>query len=532
MTPIAVHGAWRRLLLAAAVTGLIALVAGWTLPDDTTAGVPVAEHPFYSMPFGDHNPFSPSEWRTVDGRFVNWRAVPSARACAACHRQEFMEWNTSVHAVSDLDLIYDGSVVHNTMHARAAEGIGDQKGRWCEACHNPMGVLSGAVNPVTSVQETEALEEGVTCIVCHTASDPAPLAGNGALTSNLSTVSSHVHPALIMAAPERHARDMQARRDAPHMGQSPLCGACHTEIRPPEVNGDTPLHLQDTFAEWRHSPWAKRGIQCQDCHMARDPGAFIEALKRGEPPPHEVSHRIVGANYLLTDPTLPGNLMTRLRAGAPTGINRLFDGAEYRHQMGATRAQVGGLLRAAAELSISAGRKDGILSIQVGVTNAGAGHALPTGPLDQRHMWLELVVEDANGRSVHHSGAFDATTGTVAADAPMWVKEVTDTQGAPELRHTLFDADRLRYPHKPIPAGQTQTIDYPVALPPTARGPFRIHARLWYRLGFQPVLENIREAGLDDLDGVVIPPLLLQEATATITPALEARAPAITEENS
>lgn len=514
---------WRPFGLASA--GCMALGAAlWAaLPPDKDLSVVVArDMPFYSLPFGDH-PFAPGEWKTADGGLVNWRGVPSARSCGECHRREFMEWSASMHAISDRDLIYDASVQENVTASHAGTQHGIEKGRWCESCHNPLGTLTGFVTPLPSVQETEALEEGVNRIVCHTATHPEPLAGNGALTSHINDVRRTIHPAMIMAAPSRHALDMQARRDAPHMGESGLCGACHTEIRTPAVAGQHALHFQETYDEWRRSPFAAQGVQCQDCHMARDPASYIEALKRGERPRKTVSHRIPGNNYLLSDADLPGNLTHALRGGSPGGINRLFERAEHHDELRETRRQVLGLLEAAAELSIhAADASDGSLALAVEIRNTGAGHALPTGPLDQRHMWLEVEILDSTGQTLHHSGAFDDTSGAIDPAAPIWVKHMLDDAGRIDLHHILFDTDRLIYPRKPIPAGAAERIGYAVTLPPGARAPYTIRARLWYRLAFEPILENIERQGLGEIK-VIIPPVLMQAAEHVLQPDTLAR---------
>lgn len=525
--------AWRRLLyaLAAACLGIAAAALLLPPPDDLRVDV-ARDMPFYSLPFGA-NPFAPAELRTPDGTLVNWRSVPSSRSCGECHLREFMEWNASMHAISDRDIIYDSTVLENTTASRAAAHHGTEKGRWCEGCHNPLGVLTGFVSPVTSVQETEALEEGVSCVVCHTATHAVPLAGNGAFTSHLNGLFRHLHPAVIMAAPSRHARDMQARRDVPLMGSSDLCGACHTEIRPTAVAGEEPMNFQDTYDEWRRSPWAQAGVQCQDCHMAREPAAYIAALRRGERPARQVSHRMPGNNYLLSNPAL-GGLTTLLRGGSPTGVNRLFDRRTWEAELGTTHRQVTELLRAAAELRVAAERDDaGQLIVEATVRNAGAGHALPTGPLDQRYMWLEVEVADAAGRTRFHRGAFDEKTGVTDPQATAWVKLLTDAAGELDLRHILFDSDRLAYPRKPIAAGAEDRVAYTVPLPADAAGPWQVRVRLWYRLAFQEILQNIDRQGLGNTAGVIIPPLLMQEATATVPSArVRAAAPSGQEETS
>lgn len=510
------YSGWRRVILSIVLSGLCIGVGYAFLPADRDLGVAVKDLPFYNLPFGS-NPFAPGELKTPDGKLVNWRGIPSARDCAGCHRQEFMEWNTSLHAISDKDVIYDAAVTRNAGRTHAAGNIGDEKGRWCESCHNPLGTLTGAVNKIMAVQETEAIEEGVNCIVCHTASHPEPLAGNGALTLAINHYFRHLDQSLIAAAPSRHAKDMQARRQSPHMGESGLCGACHTEIRPTDVNGQHRLDFQATFEEWRVSEFRQKGIECQDCHMARDPAAAIAAYKRGERPPRGVSHRFIGGNYLLTNPNLPGNLVTELRAGSPGGLNSLFRRDEYAKELDTTNQQVLGLLQSAADLKVEVqpGAPDQ-LGVAVVVHNTGAGHALPTGPLDQRHMWLELEVTDASGKTLLHSGAFDSKTGQVAKDAVMWVKHMDDHEGKRDLRHTLFDVEHLSYPRKPIPAGGSQRVDYTVKLPKAARSPFQVKARLHYRIAFQEILDNIKEEDMGDYTHIVIPPVTIAQASASV----------------
>ncbi|MDR2030687.1 MAG: cytochrome c family protein [Azoarcus sp.] len=524
-----------RFLLTFVAALLLALALDHILPRPPDLAVDAREDlPFYSTPFGDgHSPFYPAELSTPDGKLVNWRAVPGALSCGECHRKETLEWAASMHAISDLDLIYESTVQENTNATRASRAHGVEKGRWCEACHNPLGTLTGAVTPANSVQEIAALEEGTACVVCHTVNRAEPLAGNGALEVDINGIFRYNHPALIAAAPSRHARDMRARREQPLMGSSALCGACHTEIRPTSVNSATPpLNLQDTYDEWRHSPWAKADVQCQDCHMAANPGNFVAALKRGERPRKTVSHRIAGNNYLLADTSL-GSLLHALRGGSPPGLNRLYDRATFNRELDKTHANIVALLREAAELKVDAlpdAPVDGALHLRVAITNVGAGHALPTGPLDQRYLWLEVEARDIRGNVIFHQGAFDAKNGEEDPQAVRWIKEVRDMAGRPERRHLLFDAFTLHYTRKPIPPGQSDTLAYRIPLPPDTQGAVTVDVRLWYRLAVQDILENIPRQGLGNVDGIIIPPLLMEEASYTALPrAQSATAPRMPE---
>ncbi|MFT3822173.1 MAG: multiheme c-type cytochrome [Rubrivivax sp.] len=504
---------WTPRLLAGSAACAALLAGAVLLPAPAALPVPLPQGmPLYSLPFGS-DPFAPGQWRTPGQQLVNWRAVPSATGCGSCHVREFMEWNTSMHAVADRDLLYDAAVQTNVTRTQAARRHGDEKGRWCESCHNPLGTLTGAVTPLRSVQETAALEEGVNCVVCHTASHARPQQGNGALQSNLDAVLHMRHPALLAAAPSRHARDMQAASRAPQMRDSALCGACHTEIRPTTVSGDAPMHFQDTYEEWRRSDYARRGVQCQHCHMAEDPAAAIGRLQRGEPARVRVSHRMPGANHLLTDPELPPALLHALRGGSPAGLNRQFGSARFAAELQRTRDQALGLLRAAARLDLRWLARDAAApTLRVTVANAGAGHALPTGPLDQRHMWLEVEVRDAQGRLLLHSGGFDARRGQVDPQAVIWAKQMHDAQGRLDRRHLLFDVQRLSYTRAPIAPGQSQQVDYTLPTSVSAGAPLQVRARLWYRLAHQDLLLNIETTGAP-VPEIIVPPVLMTEAT-------------------
>lgn len=473
--------------------------------------IPNVDVPFYSMPWND-NPFYPAEITTSDGKLANWQTVPSAEFCGQCHIQEFKEWVSSIHSVSGPDLIYELTADLNVDAHKSRQGV--EKGRWCESCHEPLPVLMGEVTPIQAVGPSDAAKEGVTCIVCHTAVKAEPLAGNAALTLDLNHLNDYLDPALIMAAPAEHARQMQAKSHNPLMGRSELCGACHTEIRPTVVNGDEPMHLQETFDEWRRSPYAKMDIHCQDCHMHPNPADYVAELKRtGQKPARpEVSHRFVGLNYLLTESDLPANLVTFLRGGHPPGG---IATAAWKADLKVQQGLIFDLLQQAADLTIQApetAQPGQDLALDLVVTNSGAGHNLPTGPLDQRFMWLELRLTTTAGQEIYHSGWFNEQTGEVDPESVMYLKILRDKKGQPITRHILFNAETLEYTRKPIPPQASDTVPYTIELPANLRGPLKVEAKLWYKLALQEIVKyNLK------LD-VIVPPVLLAEAALEIPP--------------
>lgn len=509
-------------LTSVVLFGVLTLVVPW----ERNTGVDVAEDlTNYSMPWTNNSPFYPSEWQIEGNKLIDWRGVPSATYCAECHRKEYKEWASSIHAITGPDVIYENAITVNELGSEHGGDLATEKVRWCDGCHEPLGILAGEGTPLPVVGPNEALEEGATCIVCHTAVASQPLIGNGALTLKFNEMHRYLDPALIMAAPEEHAIAMQAKTHNPLMGQSEMCGSCHTEIRPTRVNGDFPLHLQETFDEWRLSDYAEAGIQCQDCHMHPDPAAYIAGLKRGERPERVVSHRFVGNNYLLTASDMLGAKIAELRGGWVPGRNVFMSGDEWLADLQVQQDLIVKLLQVAADIRIEHKNTDSAgTDLEVIVTNSGAGHYLPTGALDQRHMWVQLIATDSDGNVVYDNGWFDDETGEIDPEAVIYIKEMRDADGSLNTRHILFDIDTLSYTRHPIRPNESDHIPYRIELDQPVKGPLKLEAKLWYRLALQDILKNIAEYQNPplsfDIEQVVIPPVLMVE-TAVVLPFVD-----------
>lgn len=501
----------RHLLLVAAASALVfAAIMLWLAPPPALG----EKQPFYSLPW-NNNPFHPGNLRTTNGKQVDWRGIPSGEQCAGCHQAEFREWAASMHAITGNDVLYESSIRQNERSSLNAKGLGTEKIRWCDSCHEPLGILTGASTPLPAIGPNEALEEGAGCILCHTSVAARPKEGNGGLTVAMNELRRYLDPSLIMAAPAEHVRSMRSTRHDPLLATSAFCGACHTEIRPKEIAGTAPMHFQETFDEWQRSPYAKQGVECQSCHMAKDPAGYIAALKRGERPAKTVSHRFIGNNYLLNDTSLPNDLVFALRGGSPPGTNRQFSRNQFKAELDEQRRQVLDFMQQAADLRIG-GALDGTqASIRVDVHNSGTGHDLPTGARDQRYMWLELIVSDKQG-VLHRQGKFDLQKKAEDPQAVKWLKVMRNIEGKTDKRHVLFDVQDYSYTRKPIPAGSVDHVDYRIELPRQPIGPLQIEAKLWYRLALPEILHNAKDQLQIELEHP-IPPILMKSAQGQLT---------------
>jgi hypothetical protein len=137
-------------------------------------------------------------------------------------------------------------------------------------------------------------------------------------------------------------------------------------------------------------------------------------------------------------------------------------------------------LQSAAELTLIPPETvvpSNIATLGVKVTNVGAGHNLPTSLTEVRQMWIELVVTDAQGATVYHSGSMD-DEGNIDPKAKMFNARAVDVKG----KHTYkpWEINRFEY-NNTIPPKGSSTTDYTFLVPVGVKGPLKVSATLHYR---------------------------------------------------
>ena len=477
-------------VVAFAVFGLLAAFA----PRPPPVGVALSDVPYYRLPFGPDaagkdRPFWPSRLESATGLFSDPARLPSSAECAACHRQEFQEWAGSLHAIADRDLVYEATVEANEDIVRHTE-----QGRFCEGCHAPNEMLAGRVTRFVSVPPSEALTEGVACITCHTATHADPLKGNGAITLAYGRAEAErdgPQGAALLADPRAHLAAYGAPDTTALMKGGDACGACHTEIYDRSMSkADVVQTVQSTFVEWRDSWYGRNGVTCQDCHMAADPAAQVMALREGRiGKPARYSHRFVGANHVLVDTRL-GDALSVLRGGLLPGMDAAATRATLEEQARLTEA----FLRAAAGLELrSVERSAEGLRLEITVKNLGAGHNLPTGVNDQKHMWLEVVLTDAAGQTVFASGQAAERLGAEDPEAIAWIEHFLDPSGGRITDHLTFATAEVVWKRQPIPARGEEVVSYDVPLAANMRGRLHLRVKLLYRIALPDLIyANLR----------------------------------------
>jgi hypothetical protein len=188
-------------------------------------------------------------------RFTALEASLHPEACGTCHVAQYADWRTSLHAAAM------GPGVAGQLVEMAESDPAGATG--CYACHGPVAEQSPLVRAPRGRADAPAgftvnpafdpvlRGKGVVCAGCHVRSHErfGPPRRDGSLTS---------------PAPRESLPHAGATR-TPAFLAAEFCRGCH-QFGPdgPSLGGKL---LQDTYAEWKASRFAREGVQCQDCHM-------------------------------------------------------------------------------------------------------------------------------------------------------------------------------------------------------------------------------------------------------------------------
>jgi hypothetical protein len=180
-----------------------------------------------------------------------WSALEASLApkdCGTCHPVQYGDWRTSVHAAA-----MGPGIAGQLDEMAASDPAAAQE---CYVCHAPLAEQAPATRSRAGLVSNQAFDaglrrEGVVCAACHVRGHQrfGPPRRDGSLAS---------------ATPRPRLPHRGVTR-TPAFLSSEFCRDCH-QFKPDgfAVNGKL---LQNTYEEWKASPFARQGVQCQDCHM-------------------------------------------------------------------------------------------------------------------------------------------------------------------------------------------------------------------------------------------------------------------------
>jgi len=419
-------------------------------------------------------PFGLSMVATPDDEKLDITLFEGDEYCGECHERQYVEMQGSMHSISHEDVLYRSAA------EMALREAGPEVYALCSGCHTPQGVAAGLV-PGTPEEDLPAtVISGILCDTCHSVESLNGTEGPWGEPGNASIVLAPDADRKFGPGggdPEMSPHTMESRE---FYSSSEFCASCHTVIHP--FNG---IRLEHTYAEWKESPYAEAGIQCQDCHMRSVPEA-IEVAREMKPV------EVVGLSSPVAETERP--IARHFFVGGNTNAARLGGGESH-------AAMAGERLRSAAtiELGIPDGARAGeTLKVEVTVTNTGAGHSLPTSLVEMRRVWVDLRVTDSTGTAIFHSGWLDDR-----ADVPEDVMRFGALAGDAEGRPTYKPWEVETFLWKRMISAKASATDvFDVPVPKDFEGRLAIEARLYYRSAPEFVARAIMGDRYVELDTV------------------------------
>jgi nitrate/TMAO reductase-like tetraheme cytochrome c subunit len=200
----------------------------------------------------------------------------------------------------------------------------------CLRCHSPLAASSGDLSLIRKVSW-----EGITCDYCHSVQEVTPTKVNAMARVEFNGVKSG--PSGDAVSPAHGTRFSKVHTT------SLICSTCH------DYRNALGFQVLSTYSEWERSSYAKNGQQCQSCHMYGVQGKIVDV---------------------------------RVTTDSSQGINV--------HRMPGSRSVE--QLNRAIQSQISATRQGDKVKVVVKLTNAGAGHYVPTGS-PMRKLILEVRLD-------------------------------------------------------------------------------------------------------------------------------------------
>ena len=440
----------------------------------------------YNFAFGKDKLSTPGNASVEGNDFIQPGAFPNAKYCAHCHEQAYSDWRQALHSNSFRTPFYRTSV--NIL----PRTVGIQFTRHCDSCHNPVGVLAGAMTQNSKV-DRQFDEDGLTCATCHSIQKVKSTEGNGGFVMGVPSVivdeNGHRIPGEvpyeeIMKYPKRHsAAVMQDLYKTPE-----FCAACHKANLPNPLNGYKFVRAFTVFDEWQNSKFSKRNpltfysgdfTTCQNCHMMRKAAELPDyGAKKGT----FASHRWLAGNtavpyYYGFDQQLQKTIEF-LQSGMYLNVDLFAIKKKGSDEMVAPLGSV----------PFKLAPNDTVQAMVV-LQNKNIGHSLIPEVRDLYEAWVEFTVKEQGGKEIYHSG-FLKPDGMLDEKAHSFTNRPVNVAGEFVDNHKVWTIHSVAYDNT-IQAGRSALVRYEFHIPGDVKGPLTVTARVNYRHLRQSYLNNV-----------------------------------------
>jgi tetratricopeptide (TPR) repeat protein len=445
--------------------------------------------PTYNFHYGPKNPFVPGNVQVQGEGFLQPGAYPSAEYCGTCHQEAYSQWRQALHSNAFRTPFYRTSV--NLLIRDKTRGIAFA--RFCDSCHNPIGVLGAALTEDSKVDRAKFDSDGLTCTTCHSVLSLDSTNGNASVKMGVPAVivdekgeriPGEVPFEMILRHPERHSQAVM--HDFLHKPE--FCAACHKANLPAPLNDYKFIRAFTAYDEWQQSKFSQRNpltfytadfTTCQGCHMKRNAISLPDyGAKNGT----LVSHR-----------WLAGNTAVPFYYGFDEQLNKTI---EFLRTGNYLNVDIFGLKIANSEKLIAPLgtvpyklAPSDVVEAYVVVQNKNIGHSLIPEVRDLYEAWVEFTAKDAGGKEFYHSG-FLKPDGMIDPRAHSFTNRPVTDEGDFVDNHKVWTIHSVAYDNT-VQAGRSVLVRYQFRMPADTTGAVTITAKVNYRHLRQSYLNNI-----------------------------------------
>lgn len=374
----------------------------------------------------------------------------SSFLCQDCHDKIYYQHSQSMHARSFENPVFQAEYFNELLPKLGDPGL-IKEAKACIACHSPITYIKTGNGYMTSKDQVYRGMSGVTCDFCHT------IRGyKGGVPGNANYIST---PGYQKFGPFEYKTDWH-HAYSELQTKSEFCAICHNRVN------HKGLEIISTFTEWKKSSYARRGIQCQDCHMN------VQGFLTGGQPVYE------------------SGKAARIKPGYAPYREKLYT---HRFPGAHSRSQVAGAITLKIEINDADISPGDDITIDVIVDNSRTGHKMPSGSAELRVLVLQLrsVIGDkvitvpassymkTDMHDVAGEGKFDKFV--LGKDVPhksrLYRAVCVDEKG----KQTLFsyEASSIIFDNR-LNASEVRKESYNFKVPGNAEGPMQFGASLWY----------------------------------------------------
>ncbi len=398
--------------------------------------------------------------------------VLSPNTCGVCHPNQLAQWQgTPMASAGSNTWVHDtysglgtANGTNGFVYLRDSVLAPNNPNAECAACHQPQRWIHTPFTPLQDLTLTAdaATVHGVSCEVCHKIANVDTNKINfpgifpGAVEFSRPTDSAHQVQYGVLGDTDYTSAGLMRPAFQPQL-VAQVCAVCHQDANDPDENHTyTGPISEPTYLEWLNSdysnPLSSNYASCVTCHM----------------PPSGVTQ--VSSILPLTRST------NSIRSHTIVGTTPEF-------------------LENAVELQLAVTLNGNVLQVQVTVTNAHAGHHVPTGVTVRNVILLVEAWRDSDHLPLTHTGTQtvhalggvgDPAQGYYAGQpGKLYAFVNRDALGNSPVFFT--EADSVLFDSR-LAANTADTTSYSFAVPPEG-GPLRVRARLIYRRAWRAIVD-------------------------------------------